>query len=254
MNTTDNVENCISRILRINNAKYCIGLFQDQGLSISKEWISCISKAKDETFQRTDFNLNTKKVTVSKRDKNGSGYIPVSLPTMGSVTAIDVSNSGLRWEGPCLNNLPFGYGSMYNSSNELIYRGVMIGDKKECFGIDYYPGLNKTKYCGCYWNNERHGFGMLYDRKGELLYEGDWLYDLNDNTMNQKVVLKDLANDRIVHSLIRELVIGEGCGKDYKGDLVLNGLGFPNLTSITTESYSFYHKTRLRLESTLIND
>lgn len=59
MNTTGNEENSTSHILRIKNAKYCMGILQDQGLSISKESISCISKAKDETFQRIDFNLRS---------------------------------------------------------------------------------------------------------------------------------------------------------------------------------------------------
>ena len=106
---------------------------------------------------------------------------------------------------------PFGYGSLYNSSNELIYRGVMINDKKECFGIDFFSGLNQIEYIGCYYNNERHGFGKLYDRKGELMYEGDWMFGSNDYDKNQNVILKNIDNDRIVHRFIHELVIDEGC-------------------------------------------
>lgn len=58
---------------------------------------------------------------------------------------------------------------MHNSSDELIYRGIMIGKSKGCFGINFYPGLRQIEYAGCYWNDEKHGFDMFYDRQGELL-------------------------------------------------------------------------------------
>ena len=84
---------------------------------------------------------------------------------------------------------------------------------------------------------------MLYDRKGELMYEGDFIsgsyyYDKN-------VILKDIANDRIVHSLIHELVIDEGCGNDYKGDLLL--CGFDYLERLVVKKDSFVNVNSLKI-------
>ena len=174
--------------------------------------------------------------------------ISVSNSRIESNCVIDISNDGKRWEGSCLNGSPFGYGSLFNSSNELIYQGVMIKDKKECFGIEFYPDLSQIEYIGCYWNNERHGFGMLYNRKGELVYEGDWLCGSNDYEKN--VILKSIDNDRIVHSLIHELVIDEGCGNDYEGDLLL--CGFDYLDRIVVRKNSFQNVNSLKISDNCV--
>ena len=121
----------------------------------------------------------------------------------------------------------------------------MIGNSKECFGIDFYPGFDLIEYIGCYNNNKRHGFGMLYDRKGELIYEGDWLCGSKDYEKNENVILKDLDHSRIVNSLIHELVIGEGCGVSYKGDLRL--CGFVNLERIVVKNNSFVNVNSLEI-------
>ena len=41
-----------------------------------------------------------------------------------------MSISGERWEGNSLNGLPFGYGCVYNSENQLIYEGFMFNGMK----------------------------------------------------------------------------------------------------------------------------
>lgn len=50
MNSTGIESNCISRILRINDGMFSIGIFQDQGSLVSKEWISSTSKLKGSSF------------------------------------------------------------------------------------------------------------------------------------------------------------------------------------------------------------
>ena len=243
MNYIEIEKNCISRITNIHYNKYYTGVLEQQGLVISKQWINSISKLKDKSIQQVDFNLKTKEVRISKKDRNEYENISSSISNMESVSMIDVSNDGLRWEGDCSNNSPLGYGSLYNNDNELIYRGVMIGDKKECFGIDFYPGLDIVEYIGCYWNNERHGFGMLYDRKGELVYEGDFI--CGSSVYDKNVILKNLDNDNNVHSLIHELVIDEECGNDYEGDLRL--CGFVNLERIVVKKNSFQNVNSLEI-------
>lgn len=70
MNSTETEKNCISRITNIHHNKYYIGILEQQGLVISKQWINSISKLKDETIQQVDFNLKTKEVSISKKDRN----------------------------------------------------------------------------------------------------------------------------------------------------------------------------------------
>ena len=280
MNYIEIEKNCISRITNIHYNKYYTGVLEQQGLVISKQWISSISKLKDKSIQQVDFNLKTKEVSISKKDKNEYENISSSISNMESVSMIDVSNDGLRWEGDCSNNSPLGYGSLYNNDNELIYRGVMIGDKKECFGIDFYPGFDIIEYIGCYWNNERHGFGVLYDRKGELVYEGDyWFgssYNQKRNTELHETMRVNNIDDPCVHSLIRELIVDEGCdcGSHVIGSIFMfpylesiviekNALqnlhslkihNLPQLKSFKTGDESFYNTTSLSLLSSLIVD
>ena len=190
---------------------------------------------------------------------------------------MDISNEGIRLEGSCLNGSPFGPVCLMNESNELIYRGVMIRDKKECFGIDFYPDLNEIEYIGCYYNNDRHGFGMLYDRNGELLYEGDFLrgsskfetsvilQGIDDIDIEEDEMDDDSGNDddddgsleivngfedTSVHNLIHELVIEEYYGNEFYGDLLL--CGFANLERLVVKE-SFQNVKRTVMNS-MIND
>ena len=234
---------CISHLLPLNNLKYCVGLFKEEGLLVKGDWVICISKNENGVYEHFDYNLKTKELKMSKIDNSESEFISVSNSIIESNCVIDISIDGKRWEGSCVNGSPFGYGSLFNSSNLLIYQGVMIRDKKECFGIEFYPDLSQIEYIGCYWNNERHGFGMLYDRKGELLYEGDWLCGSSDYDKN--VILKGIDNDEMVHSLIHELVIDEECGCYYDGDLRL--CGFVNLERIVVKKNSFQNVNSLEI-------
>ena len=206
----------------MTNQKYCMGLSQQEGLFFYGEWITSITKCKYGAFKRYDYNLRTKELKISKKERKEPEFILIETPYIHSNSTVAASIDGTRIEGCCMNNSPSGYVCLMNVSNELKYEGVMIDDKKECFGIEFYPDLSQIKYIGCYWNNERHGFGMLYDRKGELMYEGDWLFD--SSVFERKVTLQ--VADYGFHNLIQELVIDEGCGNEFKGDLKLCGFGY----------------------------
>ena len=240
----------ISRIINIDHWEYYIGFIQQRGLEVSGQWIIDYSINEDGDVQSYDYNLKTKEFKTSKKDKDHSDFIPIHISNIQSKSIMDISNEGILLEGSCLNHSPFGPVCLMNESNELIYRGVMIRDKKECFGIEFYPDLGLIEYIGCYYNNERHGFGMLYNRKGELIYEGDWLFGSNDYDKNENVILKDARNDRIVHSLIHELVIDEGCGNDYDGDLKLCGFGY--LDRIVVKKNSFQNVNSLKISDNCV--
>ena len=241
-------ECCIPQLISIHYQRDCIGLCQQTGLMVSDEWISSILESENGLYYRYEYNVVTKKLKTSKKEKDNSDYLYIDNSIEQSISVIDVSNNGTRWEGPCTGDSSSGYGSLYSSSNELIYRGVMIGGEKECFGTEFYPDLGKPEYCGCYWDNERHGFGMLYDRKGELLYEGVFICGSPDYDKN--VILKDLDNDRIVHSFIHELVIDEGCGNDYEGDLLL--CGFDYLERIVVKKNSLKNLSFLKISDNCV--
>ena len=177
-----------------------------------------------------------------------SDFISEPIFNIQTNSVIDLSNNGMRFEGSSRNNSPFGYIRLINNLNEVVYQGVMINNKKECFGIDFYPGVSIVEYCGCYWNNERHGFGMLYDRKGNLMYEGDFIRGRIDYETN--VMLKNIDNDRIVHSLIHELVIEEGCGNDYEGDVLL--CGFDNLERVVVKKNSFRNVNSIKISDNCV--
>ena len=88
------------------------------------------------------------------------------------IDVIDLDFSGARWEGQMLNGKPFGYGSLFNSSDRLIYAGYMINGEKNLFGIDYYEDAELCEYEGHFANNQRYGVGTLYDRNGDVDYYG----------------------------------------------------------------------------------
>ena len=235
-------ESCISRLLFLEKTKYCVSLFVKEGLYVDDFWLFSIGKNESGVNRILEYNIKTREFKLRKKTEEGD-YISNDSSDVVYHSTLDVSNDGMRFEGSSLNHSPFGYGSLYNSTNELLYQGVMFGCSKECFGVEIYPGLDIVKYCGCYYMNERHGFGILYDRKGEILYEGYWLY--GSTNYETSIVLKDVVNDRIVHSLIHELVIDEGCGNDYDVDLELSYL--VHLERLEVRSNSFKNLKSLKI-------
>ena len=236
----------ISQIINISHRKYCIGFVQQRGLEIIGQWIIDYSISKDGGLQRYEYNLKTKELKLRKKDKDHSDFTSLPIPYIQSNSIIHISNHDMRCGGVSLNNALFGHACVVNESNELTYLGVVIDDKKECFGIEFYPSLGIVEYIGCYSNNERHGFGMLYNCKGELVYEGDYWFGSTKGELVNEVTVKRIENDNnLVHSLIRKLVIVEGCGNE-----ILDGLelyGYDNLESVKIEKNSFMNIAFLRI-------
>lgn len=242
---------CMSRMQKVNYQDYSIGLFKDGGVTISGEWIVSYSKSKNGCRHYYVYNTRTKEMVMNKKKPEDSSFATVPTPNLQPNTVIDLSNDGLRFEGNCMNNTPFGFICIMNEKNELVYRGVMVNDKKECFGAEFYPGLNKTKYCGCYWNNKRHGFGMSYDRKGELLYEGDYL--LGSSEYEKIMMIDDDCIDMdSIHHLTEELIIGDKCFMDMQKDLVIENWNCLNCVKIGEQSFKNVHG--LVLSSMMIDD
>lgn len=150
-----------------------------------------------------------------------------------STATIDLSSKGDRWEGSCLDGVPYGYGCLFDEFNNLIYKGYMIDGKKVCFGEDYYDN-GVLHYCGTFMDNYRHGYGSMYDKRGDLLYEGEWAFDQNDTL--DITVSNDCMDDGMIHNMVDELVIGDDCYNNLKELIISN---YPNLTIVRVGSRSF---------------
>jgi hypothetical protein len=79
-----------------------------------------------------------------------------------------------------------GYGEFYWKDGK-IYVGYYLNDKKEGFGIYYWPNLNRT-YIGFWKDGKQDGIGKLIN-KGKVKY-GQWIN-------GEKIRQFDNANEAI---------------------------------------------------------
>ena len=176
---------------------------------------------------------------------------------------IDLSDSGDRFEGCVRNDSPFGYGSLYDDENRLMYEGFMIDDMKVCFGIEYYSDLGLKKYEGHWFDGMKCGYGKLFDRNGCIAYEGNWFNDqpisiststttsltisdpssLIPCTVEELSIADDCCNDESITSFtlywlysLRILIVGDYCFKNVTR-FDIDGLN--RLESIKIGEYSF---------------
>ena len=63
---------------------------------------------------------------VKSRDEECSEWIEMNLNNLKRGIVIDLNEKGDRWEGDSLEGIPFGYGCVYNSENQLIYKGFVF--------------------------------------------------------------------------------------------------------------------------------
>ena len=143
---------------------------------------------------------------------------------------IDLDSTGRRWEGSVKNEMPFGYGVIYDEEGRKEYEGFVMDGKKTCYGIEYDSDIDQPIYAGCYLNDERFGRGIAYDRKGNSEYDGVWKHGepyspefdgTIVNTYTNAVSIPDNAFEKVesfvlhryFHSLNR-IVVGNDCFKD----------------------------------------
>ena len=114
---------------------------------------------------------------------------------------LDLSDDGERWEGDVLNDEPYGWGVLYDKDNNRVYEGFRIGDVNVCYGMRYYPDIQKVEYQGEIWEGRRWGRGVQYDRAGSVVFVGEWLND--EHSMEKKVKFSD--SGLLLHEHIEEL-------------------------------------------------
>ena len=187
----------------------------------------------DYTVREIECDIQEKSMKVKTRNKNSSEWIEMNMDSFIKNDIVDLNENGTRWEGDSLNGSPFGYGSIYNSENQLIYKGFMFEEMKVCFGEEYYGAIGIVEYEGNYYQNMKNGYGKLYDKKNELVYEGKWL---NDKSLKEECLKIDgKFCDNSIHSGINELIIGNNCECSIS-DLILIGFNHLRLLEIGINS------------------
>jgi len=148
---------------------------------------------------------------------------------------LDLSADGRRWEGTIQENLPFGYGCLYNEDNELVFEGWLINETKVCYGIEYWSDTGAVKYEGCLYEGMKHGYGVLYNRLGSIEYSG---FFNNDSPLipNKELTLENDSPFPFLHSHLESLVIGDEYNPKITSLLIHDCYA---LNQITFGSYCF---------------
>ncbi len=116
---------------------------------------------------------------------------------------LDLSDDGERWEGDVLDNLPYGWGVLYDSENRRVYEGFRMGEVNVCYGRSYYSEVGVIEYEGEICEGKRWGRGIQFDRNGNSMLGGEWMND--DNQIEKRVVLNE--ENQFLHSHIEELIV-----------------------------------------------
>ena len=126
---------------------------------------------------------------------------------------LDLSDEGERWEGDVLNNQPYGWGVLYDSENRMAYEGFQIDTSHCCYGIQYYPDIQKVEYEGEWLEGKRWGQGIQYDRTGNTVFDGEWM---NDEQAETTVTITD--GNGLFYNHLELLIVSDGCcnGNEWK--------------------------------------
>ena len=146
---------------------------------------------------------------VREKKKENEEWNEINLNGLKHHDVIDLNEKGDRWEGDSLNGIPFGYGCIFNSENQLIYSGFIFEGLKVCYGTELYGDVGIVEYEGEYYNGMRYGNGKLYDKKNELIYEGEWY--MNNPLETSSVKIDKELKEEDIHFGLEELEIGDDC-------------------------------------------
>ena len=81
--------------------------------------------------------------------------------------------NGIRFEGSIFDDIPFGYGCLFDENGNIEYEGMMINWNRMGYGMNYNDkGI--IEYEGYWCNNLRFGSGKVCDSEKNVLFEGNW--------------------------------------------------------------------------------
>ena len=198
----------------------------------------------DNSIRVIECNIEEKWMKVKSRVEEYSEWNELNLNGLKNHDILDLNENGDRWEGSSLNGIPFGYGCVYDSENQLIYKGFVFEGMKVCYGIVFYGDIDIVEYEGEFYKGMRYGNGRLYDKKNELIYEGEWT---NNNPLElYSLRIENELKEEDIHSGLEELEIGENCCNELK---CFKLIGFDHLKKLTL------HKNSLKnLDSLVISN
>ena len=209
--------------------RYSIGLSGLCYLSLNKNVYIHSEVLDNDIIREIECDNESKCMKVRERNENSIEWVELELNELHKGIILDLNDNGYRWEGACLNGYPFGYGSIYNEHNVIIYNGFVYEGMKVCYGIKYYGDNGIVEYCGTYYKNTRFGKGRLYDKKNELVYEGEW-YDNNPlELVSIHLKDKEVLTDSSIHFGLEELIIDSFCKTSLS---TIQLIGFPHLKQL----------------------
>lgn len=207
----------------MNNPIYFIGWNKRIELTRKGDTLLYTERNPDKSVIRLKCDLREKRMVLEKRERKKDAFTATDELNIVRGTVVDLNDNGERWEGDLLNTLPFGYGCLYTSENEFIYKGFMYEGMKVCFGEEFQDAM--VHYSGYYYKNQRHGYGKLYDQKGKLVYEGNWAFGRNGDFIP---VLSNGGDEYPIHNLVERITIEN----EYNCDLEeLKVVDYPALKS-----------------------
>ena len=195
----------------------------------------------DNSIRVIECDINEKWMKVKSRVEEYSEWNEMNLNGLKNHDILDLNENGDRWEGNSLNGIPFGYGCVYNSENQLIYKGFVFEGMKMCYGSIFYGDIGIVEYEGGFYKGNRYGNGKLYDKKNELIYEGEWT---NNNPLElYSLRIENELKEEDIHYGLEELEIGENCCNELK---CFKLIGFAHLKKL------IFHKNSLKKLNSLV--
>ena len=164
----------------------------------------------EDKMRMIECDIEKKQMKIKEKNIEKVDWEEIDMDGLQYEETIDLSDRGDRWEGCSLNGDPFGYGCIYNSENQLVYKGFMYEGQKVCYGFEFYGDFGIVEYGGSFYKDMRYGYGKLYDKWNKLSYEGEWL---NDEPIKERNMSVNKIKDKNIHFGIKELTIGTNCLK-----------------------------------------
>ena len=198
----------------------------------------------DGVIREIQCDKDDKWMKVRERKKENEEWNEINLNGLKHHDIIDLNEKGDRWEGDSLKDIPFGYGCIYNSENQLIYSGFIFEGLKVCYGTELYGDVGIVEYEGEFYKGNRYGNGKLYDKKNELIYEGEWT---NNNPLElYSLRIENELKEEDIHYDLEELEIGKNCCNELK---CFKLIGYDHLKKL------IFHKNSLKnLDSLVISN
>lgn len=203
------------------------------------------SNKKDEYFIMAS-KSKRRFLYVEYRRSNGK-VVPVDFD-QEKVEILDIGGLGERWEGPSLEEMPFGWGQRFDDSGELVYEGFSVFGKYSLYGTEYDPNTHTVLYRGTWCDGLRCGIGESYDRNGSLLCKGKWVND--SYVKDDSCFVFDSPDLSFIGSHIVTLFVGENCCGS-NSSLVLQS--FPRLREVVIGNGSFGKKSEEEMVFVCVN-